>query len=41
MINGLMEYISELGMGWGIVLIIAFLVIAVGVFLRIQINNRT
>jgi len=35
------EYISDLGMGWGLILGIAFLVIVVGIYVKIRKNSRT
>jgi hypothetical protein len=41
MMNGFMQYIPELGMGWGLILGIAILVIVVGIYVRIRKNSRT
>lgn len=40
MLNSFKTYIAELGMGWGIMLGIAFLVIIVGIYVRIRSNSR-
>jgi hypothetical protein len=40
MINGNMHYIPALGMGWGLILGIAILVIVVGIYIKIRKNNR-
>jgi hypothetical protein len=41
MLNGFKEYISDLGMGWGIILGIAILVILTGIYVKIRKNSRT
>jgi hypothetical protein len=41
MMNGYKEYISDLGMGWGLILGTAFLVIIVGIYVKIRKNSRT
>jgi len=41
MLNELKTYFAEFGMGWGIMLGIAFLVIVVGIYVKIRRNSRT
>jgi len=41
MMSGFMEYIPDLGRGWGWILGIAFLVIVAGIYARIRKNSRT
>lgn len=40
MMNGYMQYIPDWGMGWGLVFIIAIMVILVGIYVRIRKNSR-
>jgi len=35
------EYIAVLGMGWGLILGIAFMVIVIGLYVKIRKNSRT
>jgi len=41
MLKGYGEYISDMGMGWGLILGIAFLVIIIGIYIKIRKNSRT
>jgi len=41
MLNGYKEYISDMGMVWGLILGIAFMVIVIGLYVKIRKNSRT
>jgi hypothetical protein len=41
MLNKYKEYILDLGMGWGLILGIVFMVIIVGLYVKIRKNSRT
>lgn len=41
MMNGFTGYVSELGMGWGLILGIAVLVVVVGFYVKIRKNSGT